>query len=148
MVYVVNMSLWFVNVVRLSLVPNKETAHPRLPALPCQITLDEFGTGFSFTISTVLANRLLISVREKYYAHHGEHSDWDTFTSMRFQTVQAARVGQGETIGMSTLSYGESSCFEAAAAADGSMRWGELTTQDRAEVPVFDLDNFSETRGF
>lgn len=32
-----------------------------------QITLNEIATGFSFSISAVLANRLMLSVRDRYY---------------------------------------------------------------------------------
>ena len=32
-----------------------------------QITLDELGTAFSFVISSIFANRLLISVRSTHY---------------------------------------------------------------------------------
>lgn len=97
-----------------------------------QITLDEFGTGFAFTVSAVLANRLLISVREKYYAAHGEHSEWDTFTSMHFRT--ATRPQECETGAAS--SYG------------GVTTFGALSESEDREVDEYEMDNFSERRGF
>lgn len=113
LIYVANMSLWFVNIV----------------------TLDEFGTGFSFTISAVLANRLLISVREKYYEAHSELRSWDTYSSMHFRgqpgvPTEVTDAPEGST----TWAIGTRS------------RWDIRT--DRTDVQEIEMDNFSETRGF
>lgn len=98
-----------------------------------QITLDELGTGYAFTVSAVLANRLLITVREKYYYYHGELEDWDTFTSMRFQSGPAPVPD--ETIAMETFGV-----------TTRRSRWEGATT--RGDYDDYDLDQYSEGRGF
>lgn len=103
-----------------------------------QITLDELGTGFSFTISSVLANRLLITVREKYYTYQGEMEDWETFTSMHFQTAPGA-PGE-ETIALGTMDAGTMTTRS---------RWDEITTRRAAAMAdEYEPHQFSETRGF
>lgn len=40
-----------------------------------QVILNEFGTGYSFVISVIIANRLMIAVRAKYYeVEESEHN--------------------------------------------------------------------------
>ncbi|KAF8070057.1 hypothetical protein FPV67DRAFT_1486021 [Lyophyllum atratum] len=60
-IYLVNLILWYKN----------------------RITLDELGTAFAFVLSSIFANRLLISVRENHYRGR---SDFDTsyLPSVRF----------------------------------------------------------------
>lgn len=118
--YAVNMALWFRNTVRPSL-PLHSGA-----LTAAQITLDEFGTGFSFAVSAVLANRLLLAVRTTYYARRAE---WDTFSSMRFQS------GAG-----SASTFGGASAFGGESLSGG---WDEC-----AGAEEYEMDDFSEARGF
>ncbi|KAI0341011.1 hypothetical protein BDW22DRAFT_1359164 [Trametopsis cervina] len=114
-VYTLNMIMWFVNV----------------------LTLDEFATSFAFTISSVLANRLLITVREKYYFVRGEMEETKNFTSMQFRTrTGEVPPGTGDAIGLSTA-HGTTS---------GRTQWGELTTFD--DVDLDEAEQYSEGRGF
>ncbi|KAI0341100.1 hypothetical protein BDW22DRAFT_1485579 [Trametopsis cervina] len=112
LVYGMNMIFWFLNI----------------------LTLDEFGTGFAFTISSVLANRLLISVRERYYMARSELEDFNTFTSMHFQSAPGERA---DTIALGTLQD---------QSEGGQTRWEELTTCYR--VDDGEGHNYSEARGF
>ena len=98
-----------------------------------QITLDEVGTGFAFTVSAVLANRLLIAVREKYYSYRKELDECDSFTTMRFQTIPAPPAE--ETIALET--------FEDATMSQS--RWDGLTSRGGRD---YGFEQYSEARGF
>ena len=89
----------------------------------------------------MLANRLLISVREKYYDAHGEleHSTDDdgslSVSEMRFHTrpwrLSGVRGEDDERGGSTTLA---------------SRGWDVRT--DATDSQEIEMDNFSETRGF
>lgn len=119
----------------------KYTCFYVLSQILSQITLDEFSTGFAFTISAVLANRLLISVRERYYTLHGENSQWDTTgTSMQFRSVVRPRM----LVDGTHMSYGDASS-STNTTTFGEIKWGEITEQAEAE---YEMTEFSERRGF
>ena len=63
--YTTNQVIWLRNTVRsnatLNLLLFTDT-------MADQITLNEVATGFSFSISAVMANRLMLSVRSRYYS--------------------------------------------------------------------------------
>jgi len=82
-IYLANLALWLKN----------------------RLTLDELGTGYSFVISSILANRLLIAVRVNYYTKDEErdppHSsiyfaDLDIYNTMRTKTQH--RTTQGRSL--------------------------------------------------
>jgi len=87
-IYLANLALWLKN----------------------RLTLDELGTGYSFVISSILANRLLIAVRVNYYTKDEErdppHSsiyfaDLDIYNTMRTKTQQDMtihRTTQGRSL--------------------------------------------------
>ena len=114
----------------------KYTCFYVLSQILSQITLDEFSTGFAFTISAVLA------VRERYYLLHGENSQWDTTgTSMQFHSAALRpRMLEGGT----RMTYGGASSSNNTTTF-GEMKWGEITEQAEA---VYEMTEFSESRGF
>lgn len=49
-----------------------------------QLTLNEVGTGYSFVISSVLANRLMIGVRLEYYDQQYGYDSGEDMTTIHF----------------------------------------------------------------
>lgn len=82
----------------------------------------------------MLANRLLITVREKYYSYRKELDDIDTFTTMRFQT--AAPQVEDEDIALETF---------ADAATTTRSRRDNVTVRGGYDLGI---EQFSESRGF
>lgn len=98
--------------------------------MPLQITLDEFGTGFAFSISAALANRLLIAVRVTYYQWYEatrEFSDMNTSMGFRVSDTEGNDT-ECETTGVTRS------------------RWNEATGHEA--IQEYEMDNFSESRGF
>ena len=52
-------------------------------------SLNELGTGFGFALSSVFANRLMISLRESYYRQQDEVFNQDT--TLRFRSTPGRR---------------------------------------------------------
>ncbi|KAI0341030.1 hypothetical protein BDW22DRAFT_317372 [Trametopsis cervina] len=114
-VYTVNMIISFVNI----------------------LTLDELATSFAFTIPSVLASRLLITVREKYYLVHTEMEETKNFTLIQFRAcTDEGPPLDGDVIELSTV-HGTVS---------GRTQWGDLTTFD--DVDLDGAEQYSEGRGF
>ena len=112
-----------------------------------QILLDEFATGFSFCVSAVLANRLLISVRERYYYHRELEAEQQSMPSMQFKTRSLPRTTISTTteegsIPMTSLTYGTTD--DSNGTSTLRSRWDELSM--RAEE--LEVDTYSERRGF
>ncbi|THG97093.1 hypothetical protein EW026_g4845 [Hermanssonia centrifuga] len=127
-IYLMNLILWTINI----------------------ITLDELGTGYSFTVSAVLANRLLISVREKYYTFHGELTQRKTYTTMHFQTGPGAAPAEGDSEGGTTIAAADAATAGLPTLTEGTSttansEWGDpmLSVMDE-----YEMENFSERRGF
>ena len=92
-------------------------------------SLNELGTGFGFALSSVFANRLMISLRESYYKQQDEVFDQDT--TLQFRTTPG---GQELTYPMPD---GE----------DGSTRRA-AGTGHRDVDNAFELLTFNERTGF
>ncbi|EIN05653.1 hypothetical protein PUNSTDRAFT_145621 [Punctularia strigosozonata HHB-11173 SS5] len=83
-IYLLNQILWWIN----------------------RITLNELATGFSFAVSAVFANRLMISVRQHYYNSEMEE-DRTQMTTLRFGRGQAGTMHtSGGSDGSATLAEG------------------------------------------
>ena len=87
-IYMLNQVVWLINIVSVG-------SYFRLSPAPIfgQTSLDELGTGLATSVSTVLVNRLMISVRRHYYGH--EH-DMDELTS-KTTGFRAGRVRASTT---------------------------------------------------
>ena len=59
-----------------------------------QFTLDELGTSFAFVVSSIFANRLLISIRS---AHFKDEEMTTQLPSMHFAKNEASRASQLDT---------------------------------------------------
>ncbi|KAI0075969.1 hypothetical protein K474DRAFT_1598918 [Panus rudis PR-1116 ss-1] len=128
-IYLLNQILWVVNV----------------------LTLDELGTGFSFTVSAVLANRLMIAVRERYYyGREGGDGDESVLPTLQFNSnPKLKRTGQStmtESTAVTSMasgsgtaglwSVGETSVFSA------------TTAQEENQPQCFEMDDFDDKKGF
>ena len=56
-----------------------------------QFTLDELGTSFAFVVSSIFANRLLISIRSAYYSKDSDDQNTDQLPSIHFAKNDPAR---------------------------------------------------------
>ena len=63
-IYAINQAIWLVNDVSCLIFVTLLTHYLKISR---QITLNEVLTGFGFVISAIMANRLMINVRESYY---------------------------------------------------------------------------------
>ena len=70
-----------------------------------QITLDEFATAFAFVMSSIFANRLLISVRANYY------SSLDDVDTTYLPSVRFIHTRQSTTFAMNTMESQELRTF-------------------------------------
>ena len=100
-----------------------------------QVALDELGTGLATCISTVLANRLMISVRRHYYGHEHDLADptMDTMAFKSRHTRTTKSITTTTTDGPGTMTFADSEIAETTVLEEG----GEYEMQD-----------FSERRGF
>jgi len=99
------------------------------------LTLNEIGTGFSFCVSAILANRLMIAVRSNYYAALEKPYGLPTTTgapTLDFRTTpETMPENSAET--SAALSSTEASVPQ---------------TNTGFSLNVIELDTFSERRGF
>ena len=68
-----------------------------------QTTLNELATGMATSISTVCANRMMISVRRRYYGHEHDLDD-STLASVNFADMHMAFYN-GQKRGLEDASY-------------------------------------------
>ena len=62
-----------------------------------QFTLDELGTSFAFVVSSIFANRLLISIRSAYFKEEGNTNQFSSMPSMHFAKNRATRTTRLDT---------------------------------------------------
>lgn len=131
-IYVLNQVLWLVNIVS-----PRFFVSPRPLRRPAQVTLDELGTGLAKSISAVLANKLLISVRRHYYGHEHELFDPTTNvsgTGMQFRSGRVPATTGNATTSGATFMFGYSGVAEPMFREDGS--------------DEYEMRDFSEKTGF
>ncbi|VDC07409.1 unnamed protein product [Peniophora sp. CBMAI 1063] len=93
-------------------------------------SLNELGTGFGFALSSVFANRLMISLRESYYKQQDEVFEHDT--TLQFRTTPA---------GQETTHYPMPD-------EEGRTSRGAAAADDREPDSAFELLTFNERSGF
>ena len=97
-----------------------------------QITLNELGTGFSFCISAILANRLMLTVRSTYF-----NGECRTLTSMETRHVYSSATPGFQ-------SYRTMRCLD----VDRGRREVARTENGAVWTDDFDMTVFEEERGF
>lgn len=86
-IYLANQMLWIQNRVRF---PSHSSMSKSSPRIITKLTLNELGTGYSFVISVIFANRLMVAVRSpNYYTNQVEESEF-YFTTIRFASRSRA----------------------------------------------------------
>ena len=108
------------------------------------MALDELGTGLATSVSSVLANRLMITVRRQYYGHDQEFTDDGSLSlgSLRYKTARQDKIRVSKTFDSTQLG-----AVESLAPADP----GERHARASVEVSQYDeieMQTFSERRGF
>ena len=62
-----------------------------------QFTLDELGTSFAFVVSSIFANRLLISIRSAYFRDEENTTIQLPTTGIHFAKMDSARAARLDT---------------------------------------------------
>ena len=144
-VYMLNQILWMINIVRPAC-----STFPRICGIQdshnsrrwIQVTLDELGGGFARSISAVLANRLMISVRRHYYGHEHDQKEATTMAStVEFQSAHTRATGTGDV--MADLEADPSDATEATANVSDTTQAASVGGDDE-----YEMQNFSERAGF